>query len=722
MSFEAVQVFCKIARMHGHDIDIQNLDDPSYSMFRAMIPWVDVLGKLKGLNSDSRETFSDFPNVLSEVYRSPLLSGYKWDLLRREAKSLISECDTRLRSLEDKGIDAIGPPFNTMWEAYYKDRFLGHYEDEVSLSDSSSDSYYRAMNEVKEKILSFSNNRRLQPLSVIDCLARRRVDSNLGIYHMKSIKSMEDWETYMLVHDITQVIKLWDSDTGNKRFAVLPGTRIQHAALGSAAEEYNRVILAMDIYSYISVARWALPILDAFRYIPEFQAIFGWKSTEELVQNNPDYHFISLDTSRMDSHVKYSPYGVFFSDLASDLVDLPREVICSDVWACHHPTIFTPTGIFSGSIGNASGSASTTIVNTWNSYALASTFCDENGIARADRFIGAVGDDVYIAVKKRKYSFRLSDASTLVAEHWKSYGYVAKKEKQLASEDTLLFLKRYFSRDPRIGRATMLFSNVLRKLVYVLPSQFNALYSTSVEDSLDVAKLVEYMRILSANKKVSVKVAEAERKGEIAWFKPPGNALWPYYVTTHDTPVMFAGWEGPYGPVSYRTLSYAQSIEVRCSIIPNVESAYMLGVCQALGQIVTHPQFTEICLFLSKYMAFQRSVDWVGFVAGLGADDIPGYDHEGGLGPTLLAASCLIKACLGEVPKAILLKLSPYLQSLPLEIRTRIERHLSFGIIVSEVKGQRTLDSGDRHVMLDVYEALISEDLHHGEVWDNDTG
>jgi hypothetical protein len=708
MCLSAVKAVSRYAVSQGDQTHIVALNSPEFSWLKDYVPWTLVSGKLQNLMGDSRLGFSKFSSdEVEEIYRAPFLASTPWRRLKRAfGTEVLSRIEGPLAAKEAEALEDIGPPFDTSWKEYYKDRFWPHYRPYSGSGDLSKIMKYFDM--ISSAIVS-QHNGRLKPWPLEDVFARRRVESDMGFYHMRSLKTFEPWERYMLMDNIKLVTEWWDANPESRRFAIIPGTRISHAAIGAEAEDYNRVIMSVDVYAWASLGRWAYPILSAFRDLPWTNAIYGYKALERFIQENPEYGFISLDTSRMDQSIKYDPLGKLYAEFVKKTVDIDDDIIDSEVYAAHHPVIVTPGGVFHGPIGNASGKTDTTNENTLYSLALGYSFMEEQGISMKDGFVQAVGDDTLIIYKRSKKSFPVS-ASKLVAEHWAKYGFRAKEEKQEFSGDTALFLKRRFSRDPRVGESTMLLTNVLKKLVYMQPSQFARLYSSRFNDDFDYVTMLRYLRVLNAERKYLSRIEKEKKKGNAyPTLSPPPTALWPYYIPNEAAIGTFLGWEGPYGPLTRTHLASATALRERLCVIPDSSATYMIGVFQALSQCVTHPWFPEFISFLSRYAVLPHNVDWIGFLADLGESELNSYHQEGGVGPILYALSLFLKDKYKEVSPVITSRVEVWLETAPSSLRRRFYTVPEPTTGVPVISNQN-LDSGDSWV-LEAIERISDEVL-----------
>lgn len=565
-------------------------DDPKLLDLYGRFPMQSILSQHDALISDER----DSPSLNLDDFRHPMFKSRTPTSVVDEFRQLISGSSDRYTQIEERFLEDVGPPYNTSYLDYQEGRILPHFDPYVG--GATGQELQLCWDELYSMLVPYIGSS-LLPLSVADPLARRKRSSNLGPYHMKSLRRLTDPERTELYLELTNIERSLRLDPSWYETTVIPGTRITHAAEGSSSEDYNRVILMVDVATYVLLAMFNHPLHDRYRNVPSFASIYGYENIRRLIHElSDDYIILSGDSSRMDASCKWEPHGKMFADHTKRFFPSQyHRVIDRLFYAQQHPLYFGPGVALYGPIGNPSGSPSTTRMNTDLSWILANLLCKRLHIPFNKVKVCSVGDDWFACLPKQYAKMMPDDLAKNVVSTWAWAGFTAKQSKQYVSDDTILFLKRYFSDAPDLGNGMMALGNVLKKLIFDRPKTVSQRYR---ELSMDVfpEEDVTIMEMASlANSKLTFWYQEI-LNGKL----PPANSSWVYSQVHEElVPFLEGKWRGPDGYYSHNDLEDTL-------YVLNQSSSYdyrilsLLGLLQSLYQCRYNPNILPFMDFLVR--------------------------------------------------------------------------------------------------------------------------
>jgi hypothetical protein len=593
----------------GPRCKIVSLDDPSYSDLRVSIPWREVVKKLRGMDADGRVAYWEKPRS----FQNALVRRYDpADMLHSYIKDVLCTLDGPLRNLELNAVKDIGPQVSTSWDRYSDERFYAHYVEYTrTKTDEEVLELFNAVDRILQAYIA-----PCEPRTPQEVWYRRKRTSSLGPSFMKSLDDMENQEYYATMYETVAYCERLLSyarqglvELPFDRLLCVPGTRVSHAPIDSPGEDQNRAILMIDFPGYMCLGMFMYPVYDMMKVMPFFRNIWFRQDVVRAVRSRRSgFTFIGADSSRMDQRLQYDPYGKYFARFMKRFYEpCYHPVIDSLVFHHHHPLVFTPEGIVDGEMGNASGAVSTTAENSYLTLALEIGFLLDQGLTegRISDMLGngdlellSHGDDAGIIIRD---GYLTGDISVKLAETWSSYGFKAKPEKQYVSGDTLLFLKRYWSNDNRIGTATMLLTNIVKKLIWQQPGG-------GAEDYLSFQVDLEDLG-------VDTSMLNMIRKSNIRanrWWDRPGprilpgrDAEWPYFQNNPEVSryLLSEGWSGLYGPISIHDIEHVTETLSSYGVTTDRYDLSWMAMYQSIAECWTHPGLDT---FITWFMNYSR--------------------------------------------------------------------------------------------------------------------
>jgi len=197
-------------------------------------------------------------------------------------------------------------------------------------------------------------------------------------------------------------------------------------------------VVWMEVKSWSAVtSMFTYPIIDALKQVPEFCQLAGPVAVDTTVfagimGRSKDRHFISGDKSSFDASISQEIlFGAI--DVVKSLLILTKEqeeIFDSCFSRFVNKSLLTPDGKFEVNSGVPSGHGATNLIDSIITLALIYEMVGETWCL-------AGGDD-------DTASYPLSVSAKDVSDFYSTFGITAHPEKQMVSQDVILFLNRMF--------------------------------------------------------------------------------------------------------------------------------------------------------------------------------------------------------------------------------------------------------------------------------------